>query len=195
MPLSAMMVRLSLMSITAARRPRKAPRSDAATAISRSGSVTMRNSSGPSHSTLPAGPRPLTPAPAREQGESNRAAERRAEIAGGNVADHLHRRGRQPAGSGGDDLAAFGHDKGRILGEESDELRPSGPRQIAARQAALADEIRLLLVDDPAHAEIERRDRAVGIVADSDIALLGPQHVPSLAPHPPPAPAPPPRPP
>src|SRR5260221_13856762 len=36
--------------------------------------------------------------PAIEQGESDRAAERRAEIARGNVADHFHRRRRHPAG-------------------------------------------------------------------------------------------------
>src|SRR5260221_9607769 len=42
--------------------------------------------------------------PAIEQGESDRAAKRRAQIARGNLAEHLHRRGRQPAGSGGDDL-------------------------------------------------------------------------------------------
>src|SRR5258707_14128349 len=42
--------------------------------------------------------------PAIEQGESDRAAERRTEIARGNVADHLHRRGRHPARLGGDDL-------------------------------------------------------------------------------------------
>src|SRR5260221_13930509 len=45
--------------------------------------------------------------PAIEQGESNRAAERRAEIARGNVADHLHRRGRPPARGRGRGLAAF----------------------------------------------------------------------------------------
>src|SRR5260370_37263711 len=47
--------------------------------------------------------------PAIEQGESDRAAKRRAEIARANVADHFHRRRRHPAGFSGDDLAAFGH--------------------------------------------------------------------------------------
>ena len=54
-------------------------------------------------------------------------------------------------------------------------LRPAAC--IGRAQRALADEVRLVLADRPAQARIIGRDRAVGILADDDVALLGAQHV------------------
>ena len=53
-------------------------------------------------------------------------------------------------------------------------------RDAAPRQGPLADEIRFALTDDPIHAEIARRYRSVGLLADDDEALLGAQHVHGL---------------
>src|ERR1700752_4878522 len=92
------------------------------------------------------------------------------------MADHRHGRRPYPPRSA-DDLTAFGDDDRRVLGQQADELWPAGACEIAAREPALADIVRLALVDDPAHAEIERGHRPVGVVADRDIALLGAQHV------------------
>ena len=44
-------------------------------------------------------------------------------------------------------------------------------------ERALADEIGLGLADRPGEADIVRRHRAVGLLADDDVALLGAQHV------------------
>ena len=40
------------------------------------------------------------------------------------------------------------------------------------RQAALADEKRLVHLDGPAHRGLERRGQAVGILSDDDVPLL-----------------------
>src|SRR6266705_5108753 len=55
-------------------------------------------------------------------------------------------------------------------------MLPIRPRSITSAMGALADE-GLLLRDDPAHSEILRRDRSVGLLSADDVALLGAQHV------------------
>ncbi len=52
-----------------------------------------------------------------------------------------------------------------------------GARSVLAHERAPAEEVLLVLGDDPVHAEVDRRDRAVGVLADDDVALLGAQHV------------------
>ena len=54
-------------------------------------------------------------------------------------------------------------------------LRPLGPCRAGER--ALADEVGLGLADRPGEAGVVRGQRAVGVLADDDVALLGAQHV------------------
>ena len=54
------------------------------------------------------------------------------------------------------------------------------PRGVRTGERALTDEVRFGFRDDPIHAEIKRRDRAVGFLADNDEAFFGAQHVHGL---------------
>src|SRR6185369_14507043 len=67
-------------------------------------------------------------------------------------------------------------DKFPIFRQQAHELLAAGARGVAAAERAPADEF-LLLRHDPIHAEVLRRDAAVGLLADDDVALLGTQHV------------------
>ena len=76
-------------------------------------------------------------------------------------------------------MGAFGQDQGGVLGLQADELFAAGARRIGAPERAPAQEV-LLRTDDPVHAEVGGGHRAVGFLADDDVALLGAQHVHGL---------------
>src|SRR4051794_14694792 len=111
-----------------------------------------------------------------DQCQRDRAAGAGAHVARGDVTE---RDGRVGIGAGGE-LGALLQHLGRVLGQQAHELLAVGPLQVGAGHAALADEVGLLLGDDPAHAEVERGHGAVRVLADDDVALLGAQHVHGL---------------
>ncbi len=76
----------------------------------------------------------------------------------------------------GDDLPALRQDGLRIVGQQADEVLAIAARGVRARERAAAEEV-LALGDDPVHAEIDGRHRAVGVLPDDDESLLGAQHV------------------
>jgi hypothetical protein len=77
----------------------------------------------------------------------------------------------------GDDLGALLQHDLRILRLQADELLAARCHEVGPLEPANADEIGLLRTDRPVEAEIVRRHRAVGFLADDDEALLGAQHV------------------
>ena len=72
--------------------------------------------------------------------------------------------------------ALFERDR-RIVGQKPDQLLAIVRQHIGARERPLADEILLRLSDHPVEAEVGERHRAVGLLTDDDIALLGPHHM------------------
>src|SRR5690606_12899301 len=68
----------------------------------------------------------------------------------------------------------------RPVRHQTDQLLAAIPHEIGTLQAADTDEIRLLLRDGPAIAGIVRRDRAIGVLPDDEIALLGAQNMHGL---------------
>ena len=68
------------------------------------------------------------------------------------------------------------HDR-RVVGEQADELLAALRHHVGAGERALADEVGLGLADRPGEAGVVRRQRAVGVLADDDVALLGAQDV------------------
>ena len=79
-----------------------------------------------------------------------------------------------------DDLRAFLEHHARIAGQEAHELLAVGRVHGGAGEGAFADEVGLRLADRPGEADIVRRDRAVGVLADDDEAFLGAQHMHGL---------------
>ena len=67
-------------------------------------------------------------------------------------------------------------DGSAIFGQQAHQMFPIGPRRVDTRERSPAEKL-LVLGDDPVHSEIDRRDRAVGILADDDVAFLGAEHV------------------
>ena len=116
-------------------------------------------------------------AAALDQRQRDRAVAGRAPIARGDMAERMDR---DRLVAVGDDLRALVEKEGRVVGQDADQLLPAGRDQIRPRQRTLADEIRLGLGDHAGKAEIVRRDRAVGFLADDDEAALGAQHMHGL---------------
>ncbi len=96
------------------------------------------------------------------------------------MAQHRDRRGGQYAV--GDQLGALGEEDGRVHGQQADEVLAVGADGVGAGVGALADEVGLLLRHRPAHAQVLRGDRAVGVLTDDRVALLGAQDVHGLGP-------------
>ena len=73
-------------------------------------------------------------------------------------------------------MRTFGKHERRIFGQQADELLPlPALSRIRARQRTLAEEVTRRLRDQSAHAEVVRGHRAVGILPDDDVTLLGTQ--------------------
>src|SRR5579863_1798354 len=106
-----------------------------------------------------------------DHGERDRAAQSRAQVGRSDMAER---------GRAGWRARAFRHlralfeHESRIVGQKSDELVAIGREHIRARERPLADEVLLRFADRPVETEIGERRRAVGVLADDDIALLGP---------------------
>ena len=79
-----------------------------------------------------------------------------------------------------DDLRALLQHDLRVGGQQADELLAVWVLEVGAQQRALADEVGLGLADGPAEAGLVRRQRAVRVLADDDVALLRAQHVHGL---------------
>src|SRR5712692_7218099 len=112
-------------------------------------------------------------AAALHQGKGEGPAERPTAIARGDVADDRHRR--FLAWFEGE-LRPFGQ---QVLGfhrKQSHQVHAVGSRRVRPPVRAAADEV-FLLGDDPAHPQVLRRDRAVRVLPDDGVALLGPQYV------------------
>ncbi len=62
-------------------------------------------------------------------------------------------------------LATLGNDFAGVLGLQAHQMLAVGAGGVGARQRPLTQEILLLLADDPVHAQILRRHRAVGFLA------------------------------
>ena len=103
-------------------------------------------------------------------------AEDGAVVAGADVALELG------VGAASGELAAFDDDAALIFAEQADQLfATAGIGAIAALQRALADEaIVAFAFDYPAHAQVLRRYRAVGVLADDDEAFFSAQDVQSF---------------
>lgn len=86
------------------------------------------------------------------------------------MAHHPHRYGL--AGVGHDPCTLGQHHLG-IVREETDELLASLRHEIGARERAFAHEVRLGLADGPVEAGVLGGDRAVGILSDDNVTLLG----------------------
>ncbi len=80
-----------------------------------------------------------------------------------------------------DHLRAFFEDDRRIVGQEPDELLAIRRQHIGTCERAFADEILFRFPDRPIEAQVVERHRAVGLLADDDVALLGPQHMHRLS--------------
>ena len=90
------------------------------------------------------------------------------------MAEHGHR---LRLGRVGDDLGAFLQHDLRVVGQEADELLAALRDHVGAGERALADEVGLGLADRPGEAGVVGGQRAVGVLADDDVALLGAHHV------------------
>src|SRR4051812_45882000 len=118
---------------------------------------------------------------ALDQGEGEGAGELGAAVAGGDVAEHRHRRGRQLAvGEELHDLRALRQDGLPVHGQQTDQLLAQRVLVSDPGEGPLADEVGLLLRDGPRHAEVVRGDRSVGVLPDDRVALLGPEDVHGL---------------
>src|SRR5687767_15396294 len=93
-------------------------------------------------------------ASALDQRQRDRAADIRAVIARGDVPQHLHRR---PGLQLAYDLRALRYRLRRVLREKAHQMLAVIAARVGAGERALAEEVRLLLADDPIHAEIARR--------------------------------------
>src|SRR2546428_10331264 len=109
-------------------------------------------------------------ASALKHGEGKRSAERGAAIARGYVTDHLRRNGTVAFQN---QLSTFRQELVPVDGQQPNEMLPIRPGRIAPLVGALANE-GLPLRNDPAHSEVLRRDRPIGLLAADDVALLGP---------------------
>src|SRR3954462_7674641 len=94
------------------------------------------------------------------------------------MTDHRHWRTRHARGVLlAQNLAAFDEQRLPILREKPDELLASGAHTVLALQSAHAEKICLVLADDPAHAQIVRRDGAVRVMTDDDETFFRAQDV------------------
>src|SRR5690242_10931741 len=80
------------------------------------------------------------------------------------------------ARSRSNDLSTFANDERQIVREQSDQLLPTRRSRVAARERSLSEKI-LVLRYERVHAEIERRDGAIRVLADDDVALFGAQEM------------------
>src|ERR1700722_9425062 len=65
----------------------------------------------------------------------------------------------------------------QMVRQKPDQLFATLHQHIGTRERSLADEILLRLSDRPIEAKVGERHRAVGLLTDDDIALLGPHHM------------------
>jgi hypothetical protein len=116
-------------------------------------------------------------ATAGDQGEPERAPEGDAPVARGDVPEHAggHRRV-----AGLDELRALGQQVLVVERQQADQVLAVLTERVGPVVRPLADEVGLLLGHDPAHAEVLRHDRPVGVLADDRVALLGAQDVHGL---------------
>src|SRR5882762_1061536 len=75
----------------------------------------------------------------------------------------------------GDDLGTLFENRVRILGDQPDELLSAFLDEVWTLHAANADKIRLLLRHRPGKSGVVGRNRAIGILSDDDVSLLGTQ--------------------
>jgi hypothetical protein len=95
----------------------------------------------------------VTDAGATVADEGERAAEFGTAVAGGDVSEHRHGRGRQHAVRAPlDDLGAFRQFGTAVGGQQRDELLAQRVQVLLAGERALADEVLLLLRHHPVHA-------------------------------------------
>ena len=110
------------------------------------------------------------PRSAGNQRQSDGAAQCRAPIRRRNVPEGARDGGRN-------DLRPLLQHDGRIVGQQSHELLAVVPQHVRPHQRPLADEIVLPAANQPAQPEVMRNNRAVGLLADDDVAFFGTQHV------------------
>ena len=76
-------------------------------------------------------------------------------------------------------MRALGQHGGRLVGEQADQLFAVRACGVAAGERAATQKV-LGGGDHAAHAQVVRRDRAIGVLAHDDVTLLGAQHVHGL---------------
>src|SRR5690606_2456665 len=101
------------------------------------------------------------------QRQRERSAQFGAEVAGGDVSEHRHRRfGKPVVLAQFDDLGALRQSRPTVDGQQRDELFALWVVVLQPGEGAFADEVVLLLRHHPAHAQVLGGDRAVGVLPD-----------------------------